>query len=235
MWKCAKIGILLAFIAMVIAPAQADERILRCELGIEGGCGFYIGDDGGNPFQNVREMYGATFRYHFDQRWSLSAQGVTHRITGKYTPCGTDIAEQTWKNRLINLDVSAEFNFFRFGERSYDIRVKPITPYLMVGLGVCLHSDVQKIAMYVPVGIGFKWKFAPHWNLHVLLQNNIYFTDNLENVSELDDPHGLNGSNTFNNDLTTTLSVGLTVEFARDKKICRTCERDNARPDKYRR
>lgn len=235
MWKCAKIGLLLALFAFSFAPARADERILRCELGIEGGCGYYMGDAAEVPFKNVREMYGATFRYHFDQRWSLTAQGVAHRITGKYKPIGTDIAEKKWTNQLINLDVSAEFNFFRFGAPCYDIRVKPITPYLMVGLGVCLHGDVQKIAMYIPFGIGLKWKFAPHFNLHVLLQNNFYFADNLENVKDLDAPYDLNGTNAFNNDLTTTISVGLTVEFAKDKKICRTCERDNAKPAKYRR
>ncbi len=209
----AKIGLLAVLLTPFFSFAHADERMFRCEFGVEGGCGYYVGDAAPYMFQNVREMYGANFRYRFDQRWSLQVKGVMHHIAG-----------ENWDNRLINMDAVAEFNFFRFGARSYDRRVKPFTPYILVGAGVCLHGGMQKVAAYIPFGVGFKCKLAPRFNIQLAWQNNLYFTDNLENVPELDNTYNLNGTNVFNCDVTGTISLGLTFEFAKDKKKCVRCK-----------
>jgi len=219
-----KIGCLVMLLAASFLSARADDgRRMQCEFGIEGGCGYYMGDAASLPFQNVREAYGANFRYKFDQRWALQVKGLAHRIVGDYPNPVT--GDQKWTNQLVNLDVDAEFNFFRFGGKSYDRRVKPITPYVLCGVGVCLHSNMKKLAAYIPFGVGVKWKFAPRWNLQLVWQNNIYFTDNLEGIDDMNNPQGLNGSNPLNNDMTGTISLGLTVEFAKEKKICRICQR----------
>jgi len=219
-----KIGCLVMLLAASFLSARADDgRRMQCEFGIEGGCGYYMGDAASLPFQNVREVYGANFRYKFDQRWALQVKGLAHRIVGDYPNPVT--GDQKWTNQLVNLDVDAEFNFFRFGGKSYDRRVKPITPYVLCGVGVCLHSNMKKLAAYIPFGVGVKWKFAPRWNLQLVWQNNIYFTDNLEGIDDMNNPQGLNGSNPLNNDMTGTISLGLTVEFAKEKKICRICQR----------
>jgi len=214
---------LVVLLSAFFSYARADERMYRCEFGIEGGMGYYMGDAANLPFKNIREMYGANFRYRFDQRWSLQVQGIAHRIAGSY-PESMQKGNEKWTNQLINLDVNAEFNFFRFGAKSYDRRVKPITPFIMLGVGTSIHSNFQKIALYIPFGVGVKWKFAERMNLQLIWQNNLFFTDKLENVSELDNPQGLNGTNILNNDQTSTISVGLTLEFAKDKKICRICK-----------
>jgi len=220
----AKIGCLVVLLAASFLNARADNRRHLCEFGIEAGCGYYMGDAADLPFKHVREVYGANFRYRFDQRWALQAKGLAHRIAGEY-PAQMNMGEQLWTNQLINLDVDAEFNFFRFGAKSYDRRVKPLTPYILCGLGVCLHSNVQKIAVYIPFGVGVKWKFAPNFNLQLVWQNNLYLTDNLEGVDALNNTHNLNGSNILNKDLTGTISLGLTVEFIKEKKVCRICNR----------
>jgi len=220
-----KIECILALLALLSAPAHAaDNRRHLCEFGLEGGCGYYLGDATSLPFQNVREAYGANFRYRFDQRWALQVQGIAHRITGSY-PEKYQKGTEKWQNQLVNLDVSAEFNFFRFGAKNYDRRVKPITPYIYCGLGMCMHSQFKKFAAYIPFGVGVKWKFAPQFNLQLAVQNNICFTDNLEGVPELNNPQRLNGSNPLNFDQNTTICLGLTVEFIKEKKICRLCQR----------
>ncbi|MBQ0153526.1 MAG: outer membrane beta-barrel protein [Bacteroidales bacterium] len=223
----AKIGLLLVALVACFSHAYADERMFHCELGIEGGMGYYIGDAESLPFKNIREMYGANFRYKFTPRWSLQVKGIMHNIRGTYK-LGTDFGEPisgNWSNQLVNLDVAAEFNFFRFGMEGYDRRVKPITPYILLGVGVCLHDKFHKIAAYMPFGVGVKWKFAPRWNLQLVWQNNLYFTDKLEAIPELDDRYELNGTNVFNCDITGTIGVGLMFEFAKEKKICRMCQR----------
>ena len=82
------------------------------------------------------------------------------------------------------------------------------------------------------MGIGMKWKFADRWQLHVVWQHQIYFVDNIEGLPALDgrtNPavgggrYGLNGTNILNNDLTSTLTLGIVFEFAKEKKICKVC------------
>ncbi len=220
-----KIGLLCLLAVCVVSTVRADERIYRWEFGLEGGCGYYVGDATDHIFQNVREMYGGSVRYRFDQRWALQVKGIAHRITGPM-PVGTVFAtssEEKWTNQLVNIDMSAEFNFFRFGEKTYDVRVKPLTPYLSLGIGLGLHDRFNKVTGYVPIGLGVKWKFADRWNLKLAWMHNIYFTDDLEGVPAYDNPHKLNGSNILNCDLTGTLSVGVSVEFGKDKKVCKMC------------
>jgi len=223
-----KIGCLVVLLAASFLSARADNRRHLCEFGIEGGCGYYIGDATSLPFQHVREAYGVNFRYRFDQRWALMVKGLAHRIMGGF-PEKTGAGDQLWSNQLVNIDVDAEFNFFRFGAKTYDKRVKPITPYILCGVGMCLPltstDGNKKPFCYIPFGVGVKWKFAPRWNLQLLWQNNIYFTDNLEGIEMFNNPHNLNGTNPLNFDQTGTITLGLSIEFAKEKKICRICQR----------
>lgn len=215
---------LVGFLALT-SVVRADDRRYLCELGAEAGCGYYVGDATEHIFQHVREVYGANFRYRFTQRWCLQVKGVAQRIAGPQTD-GTGFAVPEmglWTNQLVNLDVAAEYNFFRFGERSYDIRVKPITPYIYLGVGACVHSRFSQVTAYMPFGVGVKWKFAPRCNLKLAWQHNLYFGDNLEGVEAYNNLHELNGSNILNFDLTGALTVGLSVEFGKGKRICRMC------------
>ena len=198
----------------------------HCDLGIQGGCGYYTGDATPHIFMNVREAYGAFFRYRFTQRWALSLQGNAQRITG-YNPDGNGYPASVngkWINQLVNIDVSAEFNFFRFDDSRYDSRVKPFSPYIGIGFGATAHSHFSKVSGYMPFIIGFKWKFAPRCNLQLAWQHNVYFNDNLENVAEYNNSYGLNGSNIMNNDVAGQLLLGISVAFAMDKHRCLRCD-----------
>jgi len=152
-----KIGCLVVLLAASFLSARADNRRHLCEFGIEGGCGYYIGDATSLPFQHVREAYGVNFRYRFDQRWALMVKGLAHRIMGGF-PEKTGAGDQLWSNQLVNIDVDAEFNFFRFGAKTYDKRVKPITPYILCGVGMCLpltSTDGNKKPFYLTDTVGF--------------------------------------------------------------------------------
>ena len=88
----------------------------------------------------------------------------------------------------------------------------------------------MEVAVYVPVGIGLKWKFANRWQLQVAWQHQVYLSDNVEGYlpnidfkegdrlteithGVLDNSHDLNGFNILNNDLTSSLTVGIVYEF----------------------
>jgi hypothetical protein len=93
-------------------------------------------------------------------------------------------------------------------------------------------GDRLKYALYIPVGIGMKWKFAERWQLQVAWQHQLYITnrgDGLEGIVDASRPdilansYEMNGPNVLNNDVTSTLTVGIVFEFAPDKKICPYC------------
>lgn len=200
--------------------ASAQNRPFKWEIGLQGGCGYYVGDASPHIFTHVREVYGGHVRYKFDQRWALQLKGL-HQVIHGAVP---NEPEFVWSNKLINLDVVGEFNFFRLGLQEYDSRVKPITPYIFLGVGVGLHGmNYGTAAAYLPFGIGVKWKFAPRWNLQLAWQHNLYFTDDLEILEDLGNTYNLNGTNFLNDDLTGQLMLGIVFEFGKEKKICRWC------------
>jgi len=205
---------------VMVSLAAAQSRPYRLEMGLQAGCGYYVGDATPHIFHHVRETYGAHMRYKFTKRWALQVKGL-HQVIRGPIPNVTDVM---WQNKIINLDVMAEFNFFRFGLQEYDLRVKPVSPYIFAGVGVGLYGlRYQTASAYFPFGFGLKWKFAPRWGLNLAWQHNLYFADELENTTPLGDTQNLNGSNILNFDLTGQLTIGIVFEFAREKKICRFC------------
>lgn len=239
-----------------------------CEVGVQLGCGYYVGDASKMIFNNTREVYGGQFRYNFDPRWAMQIKAQRQRIAYNYTPAATEQephpAMLKFQNPMWHMDASAEFNFFRFGWDEFDTRIKTITPYVSLGVGITMSNKVATpyssdnrsypavqikkdegqagITMggfYVPIGIGVKWKFAPRWQLQACWQHQIYFSDIIEGYMRgCDDPvaihntqpgilnnsHELNGMNIFNNDLTSTLTVGLVFAFGKREKLCYFCE-----------
>lgn len=228
MIKCVKYSVICLFLLLGVY-AQADDRPYLCEFGVQGGCGYYVGDATPHIFMNVREAYGAHFRYKFTSRWALQVKGMTQRIVGSdYTIRGEQLDTQ-WENQMINIDVMAEFNFFRYGMGKSYTRVKPYTPYIFLGVGAAVYGygqenfSINNVACYVPLGIGFKWKFAEWCGLNIAWQHNIYMTDNIECRETLDNKHQLNGWNWMNCDVTGQLTLGLVFEFGRAPGDCRIC------------
>jgi len=219
----------------VCARAQMShtKQPLACELGIQAGCGYYVGDATPHIFMNVREAYGIHFRYKFNKRWAIQAKISGQRITGpEYDMQGAQLSTR-WSNRLYSADVMAEFNFFRFGiYNKFDKRTRPYTPYIFIGIGGSLYNDILVAneghaltgAGYIPLGFGFKWKFHERVGLNIAWQHNIYLSDDIEGQGPLNNRHHLNGWNWMNCDLTGMLTVGLVVEFVKVKKVCRMCD-----------
>jgi len=226
---------LIVLLLTAAVPVLAEERPYLCELGLQAGAGYYVGDATSHIFQNVRETYGLHFRYKFTKRWAIQAKGLTQRITGNnyaFDASRRLVKQNTyWQNRLINVDVMAECNFLRFGAKNkYDKTLYPYTPYIFLGIGAAMYGSemnrFDRVAAYFPFGIGFKWKFYDWMGLNIAWQHNLYFADNLETGANLDNTYKLNGSNIMNFDLTGQLTLGIVFEFGKAKKICRICNSD---------
>lgn len=247
----------------LLCPAYvcATTKEYTCEVGVQVGCGYYVGDASKTIFSNSREVLGAQFRYKFDSRWAMQVKLQRQTLAFSYRPPVTH--EQPFPqsvkfhNPAWHVDVVAEYNFFRFGWHPYDMRVKPITPYICLGVGISARNKIATLVtstsgqfpafeflnmsggLYIPVGVGVKWKFAERWQLQACWQHQIYFTDAIEGYmrgydkedaikenapSILNDANSLNGSNMLNNDLVSTLTVSVVFEFGKREKKCYFCE-----------
>ncbi len=216
--KSKAIVLIIALLSAV--SVYAEELAYKCDLGLQGGVSYYVGDGNPHIFMHPQYAYGVQFRYKFDPRWSLQAKVQGQKIKFRM-PEGS--GDEKGTNQLWNLDVVGEFNFFRFGAKQYDDRIKQITPYIFLGIGVGAYSGFEAFGAYMPFGFGMKWKFAEHCQLHVAWQHQLFFADNVEGVNDMNNFDGMNGSNVLHNDLTSTLTVGIVFEFAKEKEVCRQC------------
>jgi hypothetical protein len=202
-----------------------------CEIGLQAGVSYYVGDGAKHIFMNPREAYGVLFRYKFNKRWAIQAKLSGQQIAGDVYKEHMIKTDKMWSNRLHHADAMAEFNFFRFGSANrYDKRIRPYTPYIFLGIGTGIYGNDANnrptfghVAAYVPLGIGFKWKFHDCVGLNIAWQHNIYIADNLEGRESLDNKYQMNGWNWMNCDLTGMFTVGIVFEFARAPKPCRIC------------
>ena len=65
-----------------------------CEVGLQVGCGYYVGDASKMIFNNTREVFGGQFRYNFDRRWAMQIKAQRQRIAFNYTPEPTNEVPQ---------------------------------------------------------------------------------------------------------------------------------------------
>ena len=210
-----RISVIFCAVLLCVGVSAQDEHFLL-EFGALGGGSYYIGDATPHVFMNVRPAYGGYFRYKFDRRWNLTVKALYTDLECKYNSV-------EYKNRLVNLDASAEYNFLPYGSAKYDTRVKPYTPFMYIGLGSSLHSSWSKVGVYIPFGIGFKWNFARHGHLSLMWQHQLYFADNIEGAPELDNRNDLNGWNFLNNDWLSTFVMSLSFDFLTHVKTCNQC------------
>lgn len=192
-----------------------------------------VGEASPHIFTQPRWAYGAQFRYKFDARWALSVHGMEHAIyrpeTEAYVSAGKYTTIPDSMMHMVNVDVVAEFNFLRLGLTQYDSRYCPVSPYIFLGVGCGIYNGPGgqghlKAAAYIPFGIGVKWKMARRFSMNLAWQHNLYFADDLERHALLGNTWQLNGSNIFNGDLTSQITLGLVFEFAQQRKICKFCE-----------
>ncbi len=241
----------MVFMWVLCVPTFAigQETMYRLEAGVQAGGGYYMGELAPYAFMNASEVYGAQLRVKIDPRWAIQVKGQRQRVINTIKT-GNDwgLRAGTYVNPLWHFDATGEFNFFRFGINPYNIHMRAVTPFVFVGIGFAAHNVYANdtlsypvletktgsrvdYALYLPVGVGLKWKFAKRWQLQLAWQHNIYVLngDGLEGIINryqedlLNNSYELNGSNIMNNDVTSTFTVGIVFEFAPDPSGCPFC------------
>lgn len=218
------IRFLLLFVFALFFTHLSAQRLVkdeyRAEIGINTGGSFYIGDANSILFKNMQLSNSGYFRYKFDQRLALKAELAYTTITGI-----------GYNNNLLAGSVCGEFNFFDLEENPYKLNSKTYSPYIFGGLGMMdfvYHGQNPFLPeLGITFGVGFKLKLNERWNFNAQWSNCLMFKDNLDGqgapnvISSLNNPYGLNGSNIFNNDLLSTLTVGLSLNIWSKDCDCR--------------
>lgn len=247
--NCRDIGFLFAFLwtvllsASVYADDENQHQFYLMDVGVQGGAAYYVGELAPHVFMSTSETYGVQTRFKINPRWAVQLKGQYQRVMNVLeTGNEWGVAKGKYQNKMWHIDVVGEYNFFLLGLDEYNIHMRSLTPYMALGVGVTAYTDSVvaqnngPVAVYLPVVVGLKWKFAERWQLQLAWQHNVYVDKNgdaLEGLSGVqgieniwNDMYGMNGSNIMNNDVTSTLIVGVVFEFGREQKPCVMCTYD---------
>ena len=225
--------LILNFLFIFCWQVSAQD-VYRAEIGLTGGGAYYLGDANNVPFRNTQFNYGGFLRYKFSPRIALRAEINSTKIAGEYPDANNINNSIPFENSTIYAaDLCGEFNFFDFEQSKNNRLSKLFSPYIFAGLGVM--SDMYAGQTFpeasTTFGIGFKLKLVKRWNLNIQWSNRLLlFSDQIEGVDVLNNPTGLNGTNIFNNDMLSTLTIGVSYDIW--KKTC-DCNNSATSVDKH--
>ncbi len=208
--------IFIALFCCVVSSVSAQQNDYRAEIGVLGGMAYYLGDANHTPFKEITPDYGVLFRYKFTTRLAARAELTRTSVKG-----GNESA--TFDHPVNVLDICGEFNFFDLENNPYKRFSKTFAPYIFVGLGAMnyKYEENSNLGISLPFGVGIKVNLGRRFYFNAQFSNRLLFKDNLEGIEIFNDPRGLNGSNFMNNDMLSTLTVGITYEIWKRKCDCK--------------
>ena len=194
---------------------NAQEDTYFAEIGVHGGSSYYLGDANNVLFKNAQLSYGLIYRQKFNPRLAAHLSWNSATVAGKGSI--DNVNNIPFNNRVNAFDLAGEFNFFSYERKEYLPFSKTFTPFVFAGVGGVLGDSV---GVSIPFGVGFKMMLGDRLNLNIMWSNRLMFNDNLEGKADFNDHAGLNGTNIFNNDMLSTLSVGITLNIWKKKCDC---------------
>lgn len=204
-----------------ISSVSAQENY-RAEIGINGGGSFYLGEGNNALFRNIQPAFGLIYRQKFNPRIAGHINWNNTSIVGNAILA--DGSTELYNNVVNAVDFCGEFNFFDLEKKEYKPFSKTFSPFIYAGIGGLLYNSeippTFKERISIPFGVGFKMMLGERFNLNLMWSNRLSLTDKLEGITSLNNPAGLNGSNIFNNDLLSTITVGLTFNIFKEKCDC---------------
>lgn len=214
------------FLLLGAGLMNAQEDTYFAEIGVHGGSSYYLGDANNVLFKNAQLSYGLIYRQKFNPRLAAHLSWNSTAVAGKGIVDNVNIP---FNNRVNAFDLAGEFNFFSYERKEYLPFSKTFTPFVFAGVGTVIGNSIEtrlseKITLpfgvSIPFGVGFKMMLGDRLNLNIMWSNRLMFNDNLEGKADFNDHAGLNGTNIFNNDMLSTLSVGITLNIWKKKCDC---------------
>lgn len=225
-----KYGLLLALMTLSTVRVSAQDDVeYRMEVGAAVGLMGYHGDFNGSLTKDLQPMGSLVARYIFNPYMGLKANVSYGMLKGSSADVKTwypDYREtpSSFSNKLVDLDVVYEYNFWPYGTGRDYRGAKRLTPYLLLGLGGTFVKTEQKnvFTANLPIGVGVKYKVGARVNVGLEWAMHFSLNDELDGVK---DPYGIKSSGLFKNtDCYSTLQLSVTYSFMAK---CRTCHNED--------
>ena len=215
--------ILLISLLTLLVALSGKAQQYKYEVGPFVGMTGYLGEaNDGNVFKHPSFTVGGLFRYAHNSRWAFKANLNYANIRGdsmydeSWYPDG---ANYKFTSSLIDLGLTAEFNFLNYGRGPMYKKYKPITPYMTAGVGFvfAICDGHNQASFTIPFGIGVKYKYKDRLNLGFEFTMRKEFSDRIDGLSDL---YGIKHSFAKNTDWYSFVTLSVTYEFG---KRCIKC------------
>ena len=186
-----KKSLYIVMLMMLFALQPALSQQYKYEVGPVLGMTGYLGENNnGNLFKHPSVTGGAMFRYVHNSRWAFKANLNYANLRGNSKDDETQYPEglnYSNSSNLIDLGLTAEFNFLSFGRGPAYKKYKPISPYMVAGVGFvfAMNNGHNQASFTIPIGIGVKYKFKDRWNLGFEFTMRKEFSDRIDGYSDL--------------------------------------------------
>lgn len=221
--------LVIALLTMCFNVVSAQEY--RYEVGAGLGLSGYIGDaNKGNMWRSPSYAAGGVFRYIINSRWALKGNLFTAKISGDSSkdnnvyPGGLTYK---FNSQLFDVGAQIEFNFLNFGMGSKYLKLKRISPYMVLGLGATVASynaegnKGTSAALNLPMGVGLKYKISERLNIGLEFTMRKAFGDRLDGLNDL---NGIKSGFAKNTEWYSLTMFSLTYEFSKRCKACHYVE-----------
>ena len=189
---------------------------------------------------------------HWDVTAKATRQRMLFReYEGDYSQT-TNLPYKWYYNAAWHVDLTAEYNILNYGRSSLsgaDGKTYTYTPYILFGIGTSIYNknavrrskenpnstyypmvggkhNGEKFdlaaALYIPVGVGFKWRVASNWQVQLTAQYNFYLLNgNIAGYTSNVTPENSKITIGANHDL--LLSLGAVYNFGKWYKGGKSC------------
>jgi len=182
---------ILLLLCLATLPVMAQQY--KYEVGPTLGMTGYLGEsNNGNLFKHPSFTVGGIFRYIHNSRWAFKANLNYANIRGdsmydeSWYPDG---ANYKFSSHLIDLGLTAEFNFLNYGIGPTYKKYKRISPYMVAGVGFvfAICDGHNQASFTIPLGIGVKYKLKDRMSLGFEFTMRKEFSDRIDGSSDLFD------------------------------------------------
>lgn len=188
-----KRNLFIIVIVLLFSAVDAVAQQYMYEAGPSLGMTGYLGEaNNGRLFKHPSFTVGGVFRYNHNSRWAFKANLNYANLHGdsmydeSWYPDG---ANYKFSSSLIDLGLTAEFNFLNYGIGPAYKKYKRISPYMVAGVGFvfAICDGHNQASFTVPLGIGVKYKLKEKLNLGFEFTMRKEFSDRIDGLSDLYD------------------------------------------------
>lgn len=220
--------LILLLPAVIYSSAQEEYKM---EIGGGAGGCFYLGDANSKPFAHMSGMEAVVARYLINHRMAIKGNLAFGQIRGNTGTLffpenpnsenaqGGTPGTASFKRNLIDFGAQFELNFWSYGIGSGYEGYSRITPYILLGAGITVAPKpvTTNAGLYLPFGIGVKYKIRPRLNVGLEWSIRFTTTDELDvsntNGVKLSDPFGIPGSGFKNKDCYSFTMLTITYDI----------------------